>query len=148
MKKANKLTLILLISFISVLALSSCKLKAEQESLTARFEIIDSLIHENLFKDALTELKRTEKVCYDSWSYLGVFKRFQQLDEKAEAEKTIKKALKKNGKNPELIAREKLSQYYLTGIVQENNIIILRCISFCLIGCHYFHVGGRSGNCC
>ena len=104
MKKANKLTFILLISFLSVLALSSCKLKAEQASLTTRFEIIDSLIYENLFKDALTELKRTEKVCYDSWSYLGVYKRYLQLGETTSAEKTIKNALKKNSKNPELIA--------------------------------------------
>ena len=131
MKKANKLTLILLISFISVLALSSCKLKAEQESLTARFEIIDSLIHENLFKDALTELKRTEKVCYDSWSYLGVFKRFQQLDEKAEAEKTIKKALKKNGKNPELIAT------YSVFLLRQNRIDEALKLSEALAGTKY-----------
>ena len=116
MKKACKLTFISLILFISMLALFSCKMRAEQESLTSRFEIIDSLIYQNLFKDALSELKKMEKSCYDSWSYLGVYKRYQQLGESTDAEKLLKKALKKNSKNPELVA------VYSVFLLRENRL--------------------------
>ncbi len=116
MKKACRLTFISLILFISMLALFSCKMRAEQESLTSRFEIIDSLIYENLFKDALNELKHTEKRCFDSWSYLGVYKRYLQLGETIDAEKVLKKALKKNSKNQELVA------VYSVFLLRENRL--------------------------
>lgn len=104
MKIANKLNCLLLLSFLNIFALSSCKMKAEQNSLTNHFEIIDSLISESLFKDAVDELKKTEKQCYDSWSYLGVYKRYQQIGEVEQAGKTITNAIDKNPKNQELLA--------------------------------------------
>lgn len=104
MKIANKLKFLLSLSFLIIFALSSCKMKAEQNSLTNHFEIIDSLISENLFKDAVDELKKTEKQCYDSWSYLGVYKRYQQISETELAGKTIANAINKNPKNQELLA--------------------------------------------
>lgn len=86
------------------IALSSCKLKAEQKSLTLQFEVIDSMISDGDFKSAIKELKRTEKIAYDSWSYIGIYKRYAQMGEDKRSEKLLKKALKKNSHNQELLA--------------------------------------------
>ncbi len=92
--------------FISLVlfCLSSCSMKAEQNSLTNQLEVIDALISQNQMTSALKELKKTEKRAYDSWSYIGLYKRYMQLGEQNLAEKIIKKALKKNNQNLELLA--------------------------------------------
>ena len=64
----------------------------------------DILIADNQFADAVKELKKIEKQVYDSWSYIGVYKRYAKIGEDKRAEKIIKKALKKNSHNPELAA--------------------------------------------
>ena len=51
-------------------------MRAEQKSLTYQFEMIDILIDDNQLKEALSELKKAEKSVYDSWSYIGLFKRY------------------------------------------------------------------------
>lgn len=66
--------------------------------------MIDILIDDNQLKEALSELKKAEKSVYDSWSYIGLFKRYIKLGEEKNAEKVILKALKKNEKNNELLA--------------------------------------------
>lgn len=77
-------------------------MKAEQKSLTSQFDTIDALISQGQMKDALKELKKTEKQAFDSWSYIGIYKRYSKLGEKKSSEKLLKKALKKNGSNLEL----------------------------------------------
>lgn len=99
-----------------IIALSSCKLKAEQKSLTSHFEMIDILIADNQFSDALKELKKTEKQLYDSWSYIGVYKRYLQIGEESKADKIITKAVKKNSHNPELLA------IYSNHLMNLNNL--------------------------
>lgn len=99
----NKSTLIVIL-FFSIIALSSCKMRAEQKSLTSQFELCDILISDNLIKEALSEMKKAEKQCYDSWSYIGLYKRYIKLGEDKAAEKVLQKALKNNNKNPELLA--------------------------------------------
>lgn len=79
-------------------------MKAEQKSLTYRLEIIDSLIAQNQKKQAFKELKKIQKKAVDSWTYLGVYKRYLQLTENSAAEALIKKAIKRHSNNPELIA--------------------------------------------
>ena len=64
----------------------------------------DILIADNQFSDAVKELKKIEKQVYDSWSYIGIYKRYAKIGEDKRAEKIIKKALKKNSHNPELAA--------------------------------------------
>ena len=96
--------LLLILSFLSLLCLSSCRMKAEQKSLTNRLEIIDSLILQNQKKQAVKELKKLQKKAVDSWSYLGIYRRYVQLSESSAAEKLIKKALSKHSSNPELLA--------------------------------------------
>lgn len=73
-------------------------------SLTGSFETIDALIMQNQFKDAIKELKKIEKSAYDSWVCIGIYKRYSQIGEIEAAEKLIKKSLKKNSSNHELIA--------------------------------------------
>jgi len=79
-------------------------MRAEQKSLTSQFEMIDILIADNQIKEALVELKKAEKLVYDSWSYIGLYKRYSRLGEDKSAEKILLKALKKNEKNSELLA--------------------------------------------
>lgn len=83
-------------------------------SLTGQFDLIDSYILDNRMKEALSELKSVEKKLYDSWSYLGVYKRYVQLGENTSAENILKKAIKKNSSNVELIA------VYSKFLIQQN----------------------------
>jgi len=93
-----------------------CSLKAEQKSLTAQFEIIDALILQNQMPSAVKELKKTEKQAYDSWSYIGIYKRYMKLGEKNLGEKLLVKALKKNKDNLELQA------IYTNYLLRENRL--------------------------
>ena len=93
----------LLVSLI-LFCFTACRMRAEQNSLTSQFDVIDALIMQNQMQSALKELKKTEKRAYDSWSYIGIYKRYITLGESLPAEKILKKALKKNGSNMELLA--------------------------------------------
>ena len=73
----------------------ACRMRAEQNSLTSQFDIIDALVMQNQMQSALKELRKAEKRAYDSWSYIGIYKRYMILGESASAEKLLKKALKK-----------------------------------------------------
>ena len=55
-------------------------------------------------QSALKELKKAEKRAYDSWSYIGIYKRYINIGDSLRAEKLLKKALKKNADNEELLA--------------------------------------------
>jgi len=94
---------ILLFSFI-LFCFPACRMRAEQNSLTSQFDIIDALVMQNQMQSALKELHKAEKRAYDSWSYIGIYKRYMTLGESVAAEKLLKKALKKNGGNVELQA--------------------------------------------
>lgn len=83
---------------------SSCRMRAEQNSLTSQFNVIDALVMQNQMQSALKELKKAEKRAFDSWSYLGIYKRYVTLGDSVRAEKLLKKALKKNSGNEELLA--------------------------------------------
>ena len=79
-------------------------MRAEQNSLTSQFDVIDALVMQNQMQSALKELKKAEKRAFDSWSYLGIYKRYVTLGDSVRAEKLLKKALKKNSGNEELLA--------------------------------------------
>ena len=91
----------------------------------------DILIADNQFADAVKELKKIEKQVYDSWSYIGVYKRYIQIGEDVKAEKIIKKALKKNSHNPELIA------VYSTFLMRHNRTEEAKKLSEQLRGTKY-----------
>ncbi len=131
-KKFRKTSVFFLILFLGI-ALSnvSCKLKAEQKSLTSYFEIVDIQIAENQFTDAVKQLKKIEKQAYDVWSYIGIYKRYAQIGEEKLAEKLLKKALKKNSHNPELIA------IYSTFLLRQNRLEEAKKLSEELHGTKY-----------
>lgn len=101
--KANFIKSIIFL-FITLFCFSACSVRAEQKSLTSQFDTIDALISQAQITDALKLLKKAEKRAYDSWSYIGIYKRYNNLSEGVLAEKILKKALKKNEKNLELNA--------------------------------------------
>ena len=115
MKQLKKIKglLNLLFLFLILFCLNACRMKAEQKSLTYRLEIIDSLIAQNQKKQAFKELKKVQKKAVDSWSYLGVYKRYLKLAENDAAEKLIKKAVKRHSNNPEILAV--YSKYLING---------------------------------
>ncbi|MCR4734322.1 MAG: hypothetical protein K5829_04885 [Treponema sp.] len=100
--RQNKVNLILIL--FSFVALFSCKLKAEQNSLLGQFSTVDILIADNQNKLALKELKKIERKSYDSWSCIGVYKRYLKMGEDLLAENILKKSLKKNQNNKEVLA--------------------------------------------
>ena len=67
-------------------------------------------------QSAIKELKKVEKRAYDSWSYIGIYKRFIFIGEQNLAEKIIKKALKKNKQNQELLA------VYTNFLLRQNRL--------------------------
>jgi len=87
-----------------VLSGVSCSMSASRKSFTGKLDEIDALIAQGQDKDALSELKKIEKKTYDSWSRIGIFRRYKQLGEAGLAERVLLKGLKKNPKNPELSA--------------------------------------------
>ena len=99
----NYLLTFLLFSLI-LFCFPACRMRAEQNSLTSQFDVIDALVMQNQLQSALKELKKTEKRAFDSWTYIGIYKRYMALGESERAEKVLKKALKKNGGNVELQA--------------------------------------------
>lgn len=104
MEKKIKSFFLLVISLLTIFALSSCKMRAEQKSLTGFFSSVDEMIEAGLFSQAMFELKKAEKRSVDEWSLLAIYKRYIRLGEKERAEKLIKDGLKKNSKSPELLA--------------------------------------------
>ena len=93
--------------------------------------MVDILIADNQFTDAVKELKKIEKQVYDAWSYIGIYKRYAQIGEDAKAEKIIKKAIKKNSHNPELLA------VYSTHLMRHNKLDEAKKLSEELRGTKY-----------
>ncbi len=84
--------------------LAGCSTRARAVSSVNRFDTVDALISQNQTKDAVKELKKLSRKVYDSWVYIGIYKRYSLLGEKQAAEKLLEKAVKKNPKNLELCA--------------------------------------------
>lgn len=85
-------------------------------SLTGQFDLVDSYIYHNQMKDAVKELKIIEKKVYDSWSCIGVYKRYIKIGENKLAEEVITKAIKKNPENVDLKA------VYTDFLLNQNRI--------------------------
>lgn len=103
-KSSGKFTFFFVFSLFNLIAFFSCSAKSEIDSLSLQLETVDSLISTGQFSDAVKDLKKIEKKLYDSWSCIGVYKRYVQLGENELAEKLIRKSLKKNPDNLELNA--------------------------------------------
>lgn len=121
----------LFIFSIILFCFPSCSMKAEQNSLTSQLELIDALISQSQMQSALKELKKIEKRAFDSWTYIGIYKRYMQLGEQIQAEKIIKKALKKNGQNLELLT------VYTSFLLHQNRLEDAKKIAVKLQGTRY-----------
>ena len=127
-KSKNHLLKHIFISFLLILfCFASCKMRAEQKSLTTQFEIIDALISTSQFDDAERELKKIQKKVYDSWSYIGIFKRYKMIADYDQADKVILQALKKNPENQELLAV--YTDFLLEECRNENSSTRTRSVS-------------------
>lgn len=116
---------------MNLFCFSACSIKAEQISLTSQFDSIDALIQQKQTADALRLLRKTEKKVYDSWSYIGIYKRYKKLGETESCEKVLKKALKKNSENLEL------NSVYVNFLIHQNRIDDAQKYSEKLIGTKY-----------
>ncbi|MBQ9630140.1 MAG: tetratricopeptide repeat protein [Treponema sp.] len=82
----------------------SCTRVNSRLSFTSMLDSVDALIEAGYYTDASKELARIEKYAYDSWSKIGIYRRYYNLGETDRAEKLLKKALKKNPNNFEMSA--------------------------------------------
>ena len=115
-KNLKSITVSLIFASLILFCFSSCKMRAEQKSLTSQFDVIDALIMQNQLQSSLKELKKIEKRAYDVWSYIGIYKRYARLGETVRAEKILKKALKKNSNSTELLA------VYASFLLRDNRL--------------------------
>jgi hypothetical protein len=89
---------------VLIIAAVSCSMSASRNSFTGKLDEIDVLIEQGQDKDAVDELKKIEKKTYNSWSRIGIFRRYNQLGEAELAERVLKQGLRKNPRNPEMSA--------------------------------------------
>ena len=115
-KELKSFLLTFLLFSLILFCFPACRMRAEQNSLTSQFDVIDALVMQNQMQSALKELKKAEKRAFDSWTYIGIYKRYLSLGESEKAEKVLKKALKKNGSNNELQA------VYAAFLLRENRL--------------------------
>ena len=94
----------------------SCSTSANSTSIITTLSEIDALVRMGQTKQALKDLKKLEKNAGDSWSVLGIYKRYVTLDETESARKLLQKSVKKNPDNPELLA------VYTKFLLNENNL--------------------------
>lgn len=127
-----------LLTVFLVFSFSGCTRKASSSGTLGQFDIIDSLVMQGQNKDALKELKKLSKKVYDSWSYIGVYKRYSKMGETQLAEKLLKKALKSNPKNPEL------SAVYSKFLLSQNRTSEAEKISECLKQTRYASIYAES----
>lgn len=118
------------LSFALVLAVS-CTMHASHSSFTGHLDEIDDLIEQGQINDALAQLKKAEKESYDSWSNIGIFRRYRLLGQNDRAEKVLKKALSRNRKNHEL------SAVYSNFLLREGRIDEAEKYGACLRGTQY-----------
>lgn len=91
-------------AILLIAVFASCKMHVSRSSFTGMLDDVDALIEHGFASDAVSELKKAEKYAYDSWSRIGIYRRYVQLGEAKRAEDVLKNGLKKNPKNPEMSA--------------------------------------------
>lgn len=103
LKLAEKYSLFLfLIIFLSVFY--SCSKSSQKKSFISSLDEVDALIKQGFYEDAVFNLEKLEKNAYNSWSQLGIVKRYLKLSEIKNAEEFLLKSLKNNPKNMEICA--------------------------------------------
>lgn len=104
------------VALTTILFFSACSSHSEGASFTSALDEIDAFISHGFVDDAMKSLKKLEKRCFTSYEHLGVFKRYNLLGEKNRAEKILKRAVKKVGKNDEI------SAVYANFLLRQNRL--------------------------
>ncbi len=101
-KLAEKLSILIFFAFfLSVFA--SCSKSTQKKSFISSLDSVDALIKQGFYSDALKELKSLEKNAFNSWTVLGLTKRYLKISENESAKSLLISFYKKN-KNPEVCA--------------------------------------------
>lgn len=75
-----------------------------KRALGAEFDRIDAYISLGQYRDAMSELKRIEKRLTNSWDFIGVYRRYNELGQTDRATEILKTAFEKHENNPEVRA--------------------------------------------
>ena len=115
MNKIKKLTKKIFYAFFCVICLlsvfSSCSKSSKKKSFISSLNSIDALIQQGFYSDAVNEISKLEKTAFNSWTQLGIVKRYLKIAETDRAQKFLLECLKKNPENLEI--RSVLTNLYL-----------------------------------
>ena len=115
MNKIKKLTKKIFYAFFCVICLmsvfSSCSKSSKKKSFVSSLDSIDALIQQGFYSDAANELRKLEKTAFNSWTQLGIVKRYLKISETDYAEDFLLECVKKNPGNLEI--RSILTSIYL-----------------------------------
>ena len=115
MNKIKKLTKKIFYAFFCVICLmsvfSSCSKSSKKKSFVSSLDSIDALIQQGFYSDAVNELRKLEKTAFNSWTQLGIVKRYLKISETDYAEDFLLECVKKNPGNLEI--RSVLTSIYL-----------------------------------
>ncbi|MBQ5470855.1 MAG: hypothetical protein IIT58_02490 [Treponema sp.] len=103
-KPCRKTVCIAIVVLVFLPVFFSCKNQAERRSFTSNLDQIDALINQSQYREAEKLLDTVEKDAFSSWAKIGIFKRYNKINQKEKAEKVLLKGIKKNPENLELLA--------------------------------------------
>ncbi|MFA6936836.1 MAG: hypothetical protein WCQ67_01235 [Treponema sp.] len=109
-------TVLILQAAVFLPCIISCSSHSESSSFISALDEIDNYISLDDTEEAVSLLNKISKKTFNSFSTLGVYKRFMTLGEKTLAEKSLIKGLKKQPNNLELTA------VYTNFLIRENRI--------------------------
>src|SRR5574344_416836 len=97
-------TVLILQAAVFLPCITSCSSHSESTSFISALDEIDNYISLGDTEEAVSLLNKISKKTFNSFSTLGVYKRYMTLGEKTLAEKSLIKGLKKQPNNLEMTA--------------------------------------------
>lgn len=104
MKKFRISLFIILFALAGAVFFDSCSSHSEGSAIATELGFVDILISQGDTQGAMTLLKKTEKLAVAPNDFIGIYKRYATLGENSNAEKILKKALKKHKGQDALLA--------------------------------------------
>lgn len=109
-------TAFLFILFFACLFLTGCNKFSRNASFSTKLALVDGYIGQNEQKDALSSLKKAQKLAYSVAQRLSVVKRYRQLGAAEQAEKFLLSSMKKLPDSTELVA------VYVQGLLDRGAV--------------------------